>query len=256
MKQNPIFYFLILAIFVLGLAVFYKNKNSSLVQEVVVRQEPLIEKIKFTVSPQKPKIITYKPQQKSFFIVSPVGGEEWEIGKLHTIKWNIEAGATGQIYLIDSSTKQIVGWINSETGTHQTSYNWDTRSVFLSRYSGLKKDLAVGKYILKIKFNGIGPEVSSKEITIIYPGQEKPVLIPVSLKDYKFFPFVINVNKGEKIVFTNNDPVNHRIISAGFGPYVLKPGESVTVDSLNLNSSLYSVYDESYQSMTATIIVK
>lgn len=254
MEQKPFFYILIIVIIVLGLSFYYKNQPPSSVEEVVVKHQPLVEKIKETISPKKPNV--YKPPAKNFSFVSPMGGEEWEIGKLHTIKWNMEAGAIGQIYLVDAVSKQVVGWINSETGLHQTSYNWDTRSVFVSRYSGLKKDLMVSRYMLKIKFNGVGQEVESKPITIIYPGQEKMIIVPVSLKDYKFSPFVINANKGDKIVFTNNDPVNHRIISAGFGPYVLKSGESVTVNTVNLSSSLYSVYDESYPSMTATVIIK
>ncbi|MGH8101989.1 MAG: hypothetical protein ACREIW_11880, partial [Chthoniobacterales bacterium] len=64
--------------------------------------------------------------------------------------------------LLDAKTGAFLGVILSESGPHQTSYAWDTRHYFLSRYSPLKKEIVPGMYKFKILFDGnnLSPIVS------------------------------------------------------------------------------------------------
>ena len=54
---------------------------------------------------------------------------------------------------MDAKTKEVVGWISSNTDVNQTSVSWDTRSVFLTRGSGYQKDIKPGSYFIKIVFD-------------------------------------------------------------------------------------------------------
>jgi len=87
-------------------------------------------------------------------LITPVPSDQWKIGQSNPISWDKEAGITGQIQLLNSQTKALVGVILSESGPHQTSYSWDTRQVYLDRYNPLKKDVTAGTYVIRIKFDG------------------------------------------------------------------------------------------------------
>lgn len=100
-------------------------------------------------------------------LITPVKNDLWMINKPNPIVWDREAGVTGEIDLLDATTKNLVGVILSETGAHQTSYSWDTRQIYLLRYSPLKKDITAGNYVLRLKFDGNNlPSLTSYPFTI------------------------------------------------------------------------------------------
>lgn len=100
-------------------------------------------------------------------LINPVPNDQWKLGAPNPIAWSQEAGVTGEIDLLNASTKALVGVILSETAAHQTSYSWDTRQVYLARYNPLKKDVVAGTYVLRIKFDGNNlPTLTSGLITI------------------------------------------------------------------------------------------
>lgn len=99
-------------------------------------------------------------------IVTPSTGTTWQIGQSNLISWNNQANITGEIDLLDS-TGQLVGVITSNTGPQQTSYSWDTREVYLGRYSPVKKDVVPGTYLVRLKFDGNNlPDIATGAITI------------------------------------------------------------------------------------------
>ena len=191
----------------------------------------------------------------SIKIISPSEGVEWVVNENHTITWSKEAGLTGGIYIVDASTKAVIGWITSNTASNQTSYTWDTRDLFLNRGSGLKKGILAGKYILKIKFDGPKPEAQSGSFSLIYPEQVKTDAFPVAIKNFLFSPAVLTIWNGDRVVFTNNDSITHKFILSNFGlTYTLAPGATFTFDTAKFpKSPSYDFYSESYPAMRLSI---
>jgi hypothetical protein len=89
-------------------------------------------------------------------LLTPIANNTWTIGQPNPIAWSNEADITGEIDLLDAQTKKFIGVIDSETGPHETSYSWDARSIYASRYSPIKKDVVPGVYAIRIKFDGNG----------------------------------------------------------------------------------------------------
>lgn len=98
---------------------------------------------------------------------TPVAGETWTISQQNTISWDRAAGVTGQIELLNATTKALVGVIIPQTGPNQTSYTWNTRDILLSRTNPLKKNVVPGTYLIRLAFDGneLAP-VTSAPLTI------------------------------------------------------------------------------------------
>jgi hypothetical protein len=100
-------------------------------------------------------------------LLTPIANNLWTIGQPNPIAWSAAANITGEIDLVDASTKQFIGVILSNTGSNQTSYIWDARSIYLGRYSADKKDIVPGVYSIRIHFDGNGlGDLISGPITI------------------------------------------------------------------------------------------
>ncbi len=101
-------------------------------------------------------------------LVSPMPNITWTIGQQNMIAWSNPANVTGQIDLINASTKTLVGVILSQTGPNQMSYAWDARSVYLSRNSPSMKDVLPGTYLVRVSFdgNGLGSIVNGPVVII------------------------------------------------------------------------------------------
>ena len=87
-------------------------------------------------------------------LLTPIANNVWTIGQPNPIAWDNAAGITGEIDLVDATTKQFIGVIDSDTGVLQTSYIWDARSVALARYSPDSKNVVPGVYSIRIHFDG------------------------------------------------------------------------------------------------------
>ncbi len=198
-----------------------------------------------------------KVQSQSITFLSPVAGTQWVINQNNIIKWNREPGVTGGIYLVDAITGTLVGWITPTITSHQKEYTWDTRDVLLNRQGGLKKSVAVGRYILKIKFDRNQADAQSGEFSIVYASQIEPVIYKATIKNLIFAPSSLIINKGEKIIVQNDDTVSHKIIGYGIGSSVtLAPGASMTVETNVLGIGEYEYYSESYASAKLKVTVK
>lgn len=190
-------------------------------------------------------------------ITSPKASDIWAVGTLHTISWANYAGVTGGIYLVDMKTGTTFGWITSNLDAQQVYFDWDTSSVFTTRGGGLKKNLTVGTYEVRIKFDTANrPESVSPVFSIVYPEQIKPASYTVTVKNYAFSPKSLTVNKGDNVTFVNNDSVLHHVDIANLSPLVLQPGASVTLETSVLAPSTYNYYCDIHPSMTGTLVVK
>ncbi len=189
-------------------------------------------------------------------IASPQAGENIVIGQIYTIKWSKESGVKGFVYLSDAATKKVVGWINSETDPHDTSYTWDTRYIFPTRYSPVKNPLQVGKYTVSVGFESAQyPTVTSGIFSIIYPSQVTIGNYKLTIKNYLISPSTLTVKKGSTLTFINQDPVIHKI-SYGSTYFTIDPGESYSFDTSILFPGAYDFYSEQYPTARTTITVQ
>lgn len=199
-------------------------------------------------TPQTPKPVS---------VLSPIASEKWVIGETNTISWNKESGLPGYIYLVKASDKSVVGWINSETGAHQTSFAWNGQDVAVSRYSSQKKNVEHGDYIIKIKFDRSQiPEASSGVFSLIYKSEAPIGNYTVPIKNYVFSPSVLSVRQKDNITFVNNDPVTHRIVVGSYSPFVVEAGASYTFDTSSLFPGMYDFYSDVYSSLKLKVTVR
>lgn len=207
--------------------------------------------------PNIPVGTTQPKTQTSITITHPATGEKFVIGQNNLIQWSKEAGVAGSIYLVNNTDKSTVGWITSGVGVHQTSYTWNTRDVFLSLANPSKKDITPGTYIIKLKFDSARlADISSAPFQIIYPSQVEVRSYSVNIKNFVFLPDKITLKKGALLVFTNGDPVTHRIILQGFSPFTVASGGTLTFDTSVLAPSPYSFYSDVYSTMRLTVTVQ
>ncbi len=209
-------------------------------------------------TPPAPKSPAPAPQtSKSVSLVSPTVSEKWVIGETNTISWNKESGLPGSIYLVKASDKSVTGWINSETGAHQTSFAWNGQDVAVSRYGSQKKNVEHGDYIIKIKFDRSQiPEASSGVFSLIYKSEAPIGEYTVPIKNYVFSPSMLNVRQKDNITFINNDSVTHRIIVGSYSPFVVEPGASYTFDTSSLFPGIYDFYSDVYSSLKLKVTVR
>ncbi len=109
-----------------------------------------------------------KPPGTIITFVTPIPGETWTINQQNTVQWSRAGGVSGEIALLDASTKALVGVILPATGPQQTSYAWNTRDLLLSRTNPLKKNVAPGRYLVRVSWDGNNlPPITSQPITIV-----------------------------------------------------------------------------------------
>lgn len=100
-------------------------------------------------------------------LLTPGANNIWTIGQPNSIAWSNPANISGEIDLVDKTTKAFIGVIISNIGPNQTSYFWDARSIYRARYSADKTDVIPGIYSIRIHFDGNGlGDLISGPITI------------------------------------------------------------------------------------------
>ncbi len=193
----------------------------------------------------------------SIYLTSPLKGEKWALGVTHTIRWNTAAQSAGQIYLVSATTGVVVGWINPSTGTDQTYYEWSTRDVSVTRDGGARKDVGVGDYVIKIKFdNKTIPEVTSGVFSIAYQSEIKSATYSVYVKNFTVTPSSVSIKKGDQVSIMNNDDVPLTISVVGRSGMTIQPGQSEVFDTANLSQGPYYLYSEQYPSLKLTVNVQ
>lgn len=152
----------------------------------------------------------------------------------------------------------MVGWINSTTGADQTSFSWDTRSVYVSRGGGTKKDIAPGDYFIRVKFDSASYPVLESgiiAITIIAPAAETRT---VTIQNYAFNPANTIVSRGGKVTFRNNDGMKHNVTfeSTVYPVSHLDPGASAIIDTTGFPPGTYKYYCSLHPTMKGVLTVQ
>lgn len=181
-------------------------------------------------------------------VTSPLNNNEWVIGETHLITWSKAAGIPGSIYLVNAATGATVGWITPTTATNQTSYSWNTKEVALSRTNPQRKDLATGKYIIKIEFDRKPAlRIESAPFSIIYPSQEKFATYNIFLSNFKFNPASLSVRKGDTIVIANKDLATYKFTSIGLvESFSIAQSGVKTINTGPMAPGSYGFYSEAY----------
>lgn len=195
--------------------------------------------------------------RQALYVVSPLKGDKWALGVTHTIRWSSAAMSAGQIYLVSASTGNTIGWINPGTGTDQTSFDWTTKDVSISRTNPSRKDVAPGDYIIKIKFdNKTIPEITSGVFSVVYPSEIKVAVYNVSVKNFTATPSTLAVKRGDQVVIANNDSAVLSISVVGRSGMTIQPGQQEIFETANLSAGPYYLYSEQYPSLKLTVNVQ
>jgi len=231
---------------------FLSSKEAADTADAETSEENGPAPVPVSASP-RPASSQTQSQPSGINFTAPLAGEKLIIGQSYIIRWSKEGGTTGFIYLSNAETKEIVGWLNSETGAHDTQYTWDVRDVFLSRYSPTKNLLDVGKYVISIGFDSRLASITSGVFEVIYPSQFVPESYNVTVRDFNILPESLTVKKGGKLVFANESQISHRI-AYGSAYFSLSPGSNHVFDTSILFPGIYDFYSVEYPT-TARISV-
>ncbi|HVN67269.1 MAG TPA: hypothetical protein VMT55_02780 [Candidatus Sulfotelmatobacter sp.] len=187
----------------------------------------------------------------------PLSNDQWAIGVSHLIAWNKPAGVTGGLYLADASTKKLVGWILPNTTVRQTSYDWDTRDVSITRTGGTRQPLTPGTYVVRLMFDGKYAEIESPTFTILAEGSVDQPSAYVRIGDGTIAPRVLEVPAGRRVVFLNADTVRHTISKAGPTDFSVDSGKTYILQTSGIPAGTYP-YSSNVYTYTApgTLIIK
>ena len=106
----------------------------------------------------------------SIRFVSPPAGDRWPQSSQNVISWNHGSGSTGQLYLVDATSKKIVGVILDQVSPDQTYYAWNTRDLYVSRTSATKITVPLGTYTIGFSFDQNHlPTVMSSAFSVVAP---------------------------------------------------------------------------------------
>lgn len=209
--------------------------------------------------PTVPATTASKPASSGNYIISPAAGAQWVFEQANLIQWAKGAGVTGNIYLVNAADGTVAGWLIQQTNAHDTSFNWNTRDLYISRTSPIKKDVKPGKYIIKISFNSPQqPPLASAPFSIILPEQAQVSVGTLTIQNGVFSPNSISVKRGSKLIFANKDQATYHITISSFGvPFTLEPGGSYTFDTSPLSEGgTYAFYSASSSALRASVVIQ
>jgi len=99
---------------------------------------------------------------------SPTSSSVLVIGTSYDITWDVPGGLHGQLSLVDAGTGQVVGWIEQSVGPAQVMYPWTVRSVLVNGTSAAAKDIAPGRYQLRVTYPSAQvPEAESAAFEVV-----------------------------------------------------------------------------------------
>jgi len=208
-----------------------------------------------TQTPKKPNTPTAPKSVSGIAFTSPLGGTEWKIGELHTVSWSREGGLTGQLMLLDTKTKALIGVLNPSLGTRQTSYQWDTLGVAISRTNPSRKEITAGAYILKLAFDGPVGTVESAPFSLTHTSQSQTSAAIIAIEGAVFSPTTLRVKKGITVTFTNKDSVSYVFKINTFGQ-TIAPGASIPFETSAFFPGVYDLYSETTPSLKGSLIIE
>jgi hypothetical protein len=193
------------------------------------------------------------------YVVAPAANAQWVFAQTNVIQWKRDTGVTGYVYLANAADGSVAGWLIQQTNSHDTSFSWNTRDLYVSRTSSIKKDVQPGRYIIKIVFNSPRwAPIASGAFSIILPSQVQVPMDSFAIQNGLFSPGSLSVKRGTRLVFTNKDSIPYQIIISSFGvPFTLEPGGSYTFDTSPLSpGGTYVFYSASSTLLRASVVIQ
>jgi hypothetical protein len=159
---------------------------------------------------------------------------------------------------MNASTGAIAGWIEQEILPNQTGFSWNTRDIFLSKTSPLKKDVTVGAYRIIVSFDSPSkPAAVSSIFNIIAPSQVQVPTSTVTIQGGIFASSSITVTRGTRLIFVNHDAVSYPLsISAGASGFTIATSGTYMFDTSIFAVSTYIFYAPTYPSLRLTVMTK
>lgn len=197
-------------------------------------------------------------QGSSLFITSPTAGAQWVYREPHTISWNRPAGArNGAIYIVNASNGAIVGWILGNIDLNQSSFVWNTQSVYTSRTGSNVKDLSAGKYVIKVTFDLPGePTISSAPFYIVTASPSAPPAYSFSIKDGAITPAAVTVPQGDRLIFVNADNAAYQMQVSNGNAFTIPNLSQYTFSTANLAKGVYIFSSTKYPNLKTTVTVQ
>ena len=190
-------------------------------------------------------------------VISPAAGARWSFGETHSIQWSEESLGNGAIYLVDATTKTVVGVVTPSLTLHQKTFTWNTRDVSVTRTGGQKKDVQPGQYFLRIVFEvGNKPIIESGIFSLIYASQQTTGVHTVIIKNYIATPLKVTVKRGDTIYIANNDTTSYTLAMSGFSPLVVPAGQTVKFETAALSVGSYEFYSSQYSALKLGITIQ
>lgn len=200
-------------------------------------------------------------------VLAPVAGDQWIIGQTNVVQWKRATGVAGSVYLVTAADPSnpswqagvTAGWLIQQTNSGDTSFSWNTRDLYVSHTSAIKKDVSPGQYVIKINFTSPEwPTISSAPFSIVASSQAQVPVDAFTIKNGLFSPSSLAVKEGTKLIFTDDDSVAYQIMISSFGvPFTLEPGGSYTFDTSPLSpGGTYVFYSASSSVLRASVVIQ
>lgn len=122
-----------------------------------------------------------------------------------------------------------------------------------SQYSSVKTD--VGRPPSAPSFftePATGPAATNLPLTA--PGTTQSKTYTVSVVNFSFDPVILNINKGDTVVWTNEDPIPHQIAGKNINGAVMSKGQNYSF--VFNDSGTFDYYCKLHPSMKGSVIVK
>ncbi len=188
---------------------------------------------------------------------SPAAGTQWIFQNQHIIAWSRPAGSPGSLVLLGPTTNSVIGWIEQNIDLTQSSFPWNTQSVFLSQTSPLKKNILPGNYRVAITFASPNlPVVISPVFSIIPAAAAVTPTASILIQNSLFSPSSVTVTKGTRLIFVNHDAASYALTVTASGEITVAPSSTQTFDtSVFVPGNNYYFYSAKYPSMRLTVTV-
>ena len=95
---------------------------------------------------------------------------------------------------------------------------------------------------------------TSSTTTTFIPAVTPAKTVGVSVANFSFNPATITINKGDTVIWTNQDPVSHQIAGAGLNGPVMSKGQSYSF-AFNTTGT-FAYHCAIHPSMTGTVVVQ
>ncbi|MBN2478167.1 cupredoxin domain-containing protein [Candidatus Micrarchaeota archaeon] len=207
------------------------------------------------VTPQDEELVPAEPKFVDFQIISPSEGGTVEVN---------QANPTVDVLISTTGIKLVQPGTSAAEGDGYFSVVLDNNEPeIVSSSTYTLKDLTVGEHTIKIELlKGNGASYSPSKIrtvtftvTLSEAEEKEPETYTMTItSDKKLSPAQVVIDKGDYVMFVNNDNIPHAVSSEnGVTTDMLKPGSSgkIKFDKIGV----YKVVSTTYPSVSGSVVV-